>query len=117
MRLLPKPLLGVATVAALSLTGCQKLSYEKTLTLTSGEVQAFPIDAPRSQQKVTVSVTATGSPVNVHVVLESDHAAVMEALTNSKKVDPAKVLASKEKMDSGTVEATVPAKKGFSVLV
>ena len=114
-----KPVLGLLTLGLLMLMGCQKpLHYEKSFTLTPGETQAFPVDAPKSQQQVTVAVTANGSPVNVFIVLESEHAATMDALANKgKNPDAAKVLASKEKMESGALEATVPAQKGFSVFV
>src|SRR5450755_1022745 len=101
MSLRTKPVVGLLALSLLALAGCQKpLSYEKSFTLTPGETQAFPVDAPKSQQQVTVAVTASGAPVNVFIVLESEHAGTMDALANKgKNPDPAKVLASKEKME------------------
>jgi hypothetical protein len=118
MRSYIRSILPLLVLGLLALAGCQKkLNEEKTFTLTAGEVRAFPVDAPIREQQLSVTVTAAGSSVNVHIVPESAHAATMEAMQNLKKLDPAKVLASKEKVENDTLEATIPAKTGFSVFI
>ena len=118
MRLPTRSIMLLLVLSALSLTGCQKkLAHEKAFTLSVGETQADRIDAPIREQQITVTVTATGSPVNVYIVPESAHAETMTALTNLKKPDAAKVLGSKEKVENDTIEATIPAKTGFSVFI
>jgi hypothetical protein len=113
-----RSILSLLALGLLLLMGCQKkLEYEKTFTLSIGEIQAPIIDAPMREQHVTVTVTATGSPVNVHIVSESAHAETMTSLQNMKKLDPAKMLGSKEKVENDTIEATIPAKTGFSVFI
>ena len=102
-------------VAFFSLTGCQRVNYEKTIQVDPLGVQEIVIDAPRSDQKVTVAVSSPGAAVNVYLVLEKDKQAAVEALQADKK--PANLLASKEKAEEATVEATVPAKNGYAVLL
>ena len=104
-------------ILGLFAAGCQKLDVEKTYTIGVGDVEVLQIDGPSKQQKVTVTVTTT-FPVNVHIVPESEHNAAMSALPLNKKLDPSQVLGSMEKMETGmSVEGTVPAKAGYSVIV
>src|SRR4051812_31263102 len=54
----------------LVLAGCQRLHHEKSWDLKPGDVNYLEVvDAPRSDQKVDVQVTAT-APVDVYVVKE-----------------------------------------------
>jgi hypothetical protein len=101
--------------ALLLAAGCQKLHDERSVKLAPGDTKSFEIDAPRSEQKVTVEYTSSNGPVNVCVALLEDRQAAEEGVLADKKPD--KALASKEKADSGTLEATVPAKKGFVVVI
>lgn len=107
-------LLPVTLLAA----GCQKrVNLEKTVSLTVGAVEVPAIvDAPRGEQKVRATIAAA-DPVDVHIVLEANRAAVMEALTSAKKVPADKVLASKEKVKSDTLAATIPAGKEYAVVL
>lgn len=97
------------------ISGCQKLNYEKTLKLSDTDVRAISIDGPRREQKVAVTVTAPGAKVDVYVVPEKDQEAVTQDLLNHKK--PKEVLASKQKVESDTLEVTIPAKMSFSVVL
>ena len=100
----------------LALAGCgQKLAYETTVQLADGEVQSIAVDAPKTEQKVSVSVVSSGSPVDVYVVLDKDKETGKQALLDRKK--PAESLASKVKTQDATLEATVPANTGFAVLL
>ena len=118
MRHVTKALLGLLMLALLPVTGCQKkLNEEKNYTLLEGEVKALQMDEQPKDQRITITVTATGSPINLHVVKESGHAAAMEALQFNAKLDPAIVIESKSKIQSETLVVTVPAKTGFSVMI
>src|SRR5438128_4535389 len=67
-------------------SGCgQKLDYETTLQLGDGEVQTLSIDAPKRPQRVRVSATSSGSPIDFYVVLEKDKEAAKQALLDRKK--------------------------------
>jgi hypothetical protein len=108
-------LVRIGCLAVLLAPACQRLNYEKSFEIDADDVQAVLIDPPRSDQKVSISVSATGSPVDVYVVLEKDKPAAMKRLKDFQK--PENTLAAKEKVQSDTLEATVPAKSGFVVLL
>lgn len=99
------------------LAGCrQKLDLERSLTVDVGDVQLIDIDPPRSEQKLTVTVTPSGAPVDVYVVAADDAEAAKQALLGNKK--PSKPLASKLKVSKEeTLEATIPAKTGYAVIL
>jgi hypothetical protein len=96
-------------------SGCQRLNHEATVQVEPTGVQSTIISAPRSDQKVAVDVSSPGAPVNVYVVLEKDEEAARDALGRQQK--PANVLAGKEKVEQDTLETTIPAGKGFAVLL
>jgi hypothetical protein len=106
-------LAGLALLALLS--GCQRLRYDKTVTVDAGNVQTISIDPPRSEQKVHVSVKSPGVPLDVYVVLDKDLPAIRETLLNQQR--PEKSLASKMRSEEADLDATIPAKNGFSVLL
>jgi hypothetical protein len=108
-----------AALAALlaGLAGCQKLNYEKTITVAPAEVQAILVDAPSGEQKLTVDINPNGVAVDVYVVLEDKHEAVKQKLLGGGKPDPADIRGGQEKLEGGKVEATIPAGKGFAVLI
>jgi hypothetical protein len=97
------------------LGGCQKLDIQRSVTLAPGDVKNLQIDAPRSDQKVRVTLASSDSAINAYLVLQKDHDAVDQALQAGNRPDPSAVLASQEKAKEATLEATVPAKSGFSI--
>jgi hypothetical protein len=100
----------------LALPGCgQRLNYETTVDLPEGEVQSLMIDAPKREQKVSVTVSSAGSPIDVYVVLDKDKEAGKQALLDHKK--PAGSLASKTKTQDATLEVAIPANTGFAILL
>src|SRR5262245_432385 len=100
----------------LALPGCgQKLDYESSMQLDAGDVQWISIDSPKREQRVSVTVTSSGSPVDVYVVLGKDKEAAKQALLDTKK--PTESLANKVKTRESTLEVTIPANTGFAVLV
>ncbi len=112
----PRLSLSVLGIALLLLAGCgQKLNYESTLQLEVGDVQAIAIDPPVKEQKVTVTVTSTASPVDVYLVFAKDKESGKRALLDRKP--PAEPLAAKAKTTDAVLEATIPAGSGFVVLL
>jgi len=101
--------------ALLLLAGCQRLDLEKTLHVPVGEVHKLFIDPPRSDQKVTAQITSPGAPVSAYLVLESESDAAQKKMMDHEA--PAKPLAGKDKAEDITLETTVPAKKGFVLLL
>jgi hypothetical protein len=99
---------------ALLLPGCQKLTYQKTFQLKPGGVETFMIDAPRSTQEVTATVTSSGVEVDGWIVLERDREAAETALRIEER--PSGTLAEARGEDF-TLSATIPAKSGFSLLI
>jgi hypothetical protein len=108
-------LLACLALSLPGLGGCQKLDEKRSVTLAPGDVKNLQIDAPRADQKVHVAVTSSDCPVDVYVVLQKDHDSVDQTLLAGNKPDAKKVLASQEKTRDASLEATVPAKSGYSI--
>jgi hypothetical protein len=111
----PKPHVFALFASVFFLAGCQRLDYEKTFAMEAGDVQMCPVDAPRSEQKVMVTVTSTATPVDVYVVLEKDQEDAVKAIHDYKK--PANPLASAAKTTKAELETTVPAKTPYVVIL
>jgi hypothetical protein len=100
----------------LALPGCaERLNYETTVQLGDGEVQSLSIDPPKSEQRVSVTVSSSGSPIDAYIVLDKDKEAAKQALLDRKK--PAATLDGRAKTQDATLEATIPAKTGFAILL
>jgi hypothetical protein len=99
--------------------GCQRLDYDKTLTIKPGELQKIYIDPPGRDQKLTVevSIVPPGAPVGAWVVLDENLDAVVGDLKNGLPPGEGKVLAGKERIESATLETVIPAGKNFAVLL
>jgi hypothetical protein len=98
--------------------GCRGgITHEKAYTLEPTSAQATTIDPPSRDQKVTVKVTSD-VPVSVYVAaskdLPGDINKINETLLAGKKLT---ALAAEEKMTDKTLEASVPAKTEFQVVV
>jgi ribosomal protein S5 len=78
-------------------------------------VKSFTVDPPRREQHLTVGFTSSAAPVDVYVALEKDIDNASMAIQNFKK--PEGILAKLEKSSSGSIEAVIPAKAGFGVIV
>jgi hypothetical protein len=106
--------LGLAVMAGLAV-GCQsRLNVERTYKLDVGTQQDLAIDAPRYDQRVSVSVKSD-APVTVYVYLQKNRDAVVGALSKGKK--PADVLATAEQTQSAEIEAAIPAKEPAMVTI
>ncbi len=97
------------------LAGCQPLKIEKTMAVPLRGVGSLIVDPPRYEQKVTVQVSSPGAPVSAYLVRESDMAAAQTLMESGKA--PSSPLAGKEKAEDFTLEATVPAKTGYALLL
>jgi hypothetical protein len=115
MRLLTALVAGLLGLSFLAAGGCQRLNYETTVQVAPSEIEVRTIDPPRREQKVTVTFQSSGPPVDVYVTLEGDREAAKDALLNGKK--PASSLGGSAKVTDGTLQVTVPAKSGYSVLI
>ena len=118
MRHVTKVLLCLLPLCVLSLAGCrQKVNEVKEVRLNLGDVKMFSVDPFNGQHNVTVSVASDKVPIDLFVVTESNHAAVLDALTKENAPDPAKVMASKLRIETGALDLTIPAKTGFTVFL
>lgn len=114
----PRNILQCVLAASLALVigGCNRtLHYDKTVTLGPGDVQSFSVDAPRGEQKVTVSFTSSKAPVNVFVALATNLENASKEVQNYKK--PQAVLGALENAKEGSIDVVIPAKAAFGVIV
>ena len=95
--------------------GCGKLDVKRDTDVEALGFKAYTIDPAKKEQKVTVTVSSPGVPVNVYLVLEKDRAEVEKALEEHQR--PKNVLGSQEKTEQATVEGTVPGGVAASVLL
>lgn len=110
-------LLGYLLLLAVFVGGCQPFKYEKEFSIEPGVVEDIAIDPPSRDQNVKVTFNSSGVPVSVYVVLEQNGPLVQEQIRKSQNPDNNLILAKKEKAEEGTVEAKIPAKSGYIVLV
>jgi hypothetical protein len=95
--------------------GCKPLDLERTVEVDPGSSYSFMIDAPKRQQKITIAVKSPGAPVDVYVVAEKDREEAEKGLLVLQPVKNA--LASSEKVEDKTFEATIPAKTAFAIII
>jgi hypothetical protein len=99
---------------ALLLAGCTRLDFERTYDLEGRMTQEIAWDAPKYEQKLTVTVSAE-EPVSVYLVKEDDKEKAKQALSADK--EPEGALASNVDAKEVTLQATVPAKTAAAVLI
>jgi hypothetical protein len=92
-----------------------QLNDQRTVSVEVGEIRSVIYDALTGAITIKVEARSPGRPVHVYLVLEKDHKAAVESLGQGKRPD--KLLASKEKTEDATLEAKVPAKTAFAVLL
>jgi hypothetical protein len=116
----PIRVLGVSLLCLmpLFLSGCGGLNYEKSFDEVSiAKAIDLTFDAPRSDQKVSVTVTAT-KPVLAYLYTK-DNATEVENAAGSHEGPRKNLLLGSNEKESKEVqfEATVPAKKEFKLFV
>jgi hypothetical protein len=99
----------------LLLAGCQRLNFEKEYTIDPFDGQTMTFDPPRYEQKVTVEVKSPGNPVSVYLVKGEDAEKANNALQSGKA--PTGAFAGQEKSEDVNLEATIPAKTEYTLLV
>jgi hypothetical protein len=104
-------------VLLIAAIGCPRFTTEKTYSLGAGVVQRIDIDAPTYEQPVKVQIKSPGVPISVFIVTDEHAPAVQQALLELKEPDKSQVLGSKERFEEGTVEAKVPKKKNYVILL
>jgi hypothetical protein len=116
MRAFTRVLVCLLAVPLLLAVGCQRLDKKTNVSLVVGDIKTINVDPPRSEQQVSVAISSP-VPVDVCIVTEGEQAAVQKTLEAGKRLDAAKVLASKERVENDTLPATVPAKTGFTIFL
>jgi hypothetical protein len=104
----------LVVILAVGCTRQKALNIEKTLSIDPGSVKTVIYDAPIEDQQVTIAVNSP-EPVDVFLVLEDNLQKATDAAVGGAQ--PENPLASKTKTKEATLEAKIPAKKGFAVLV
>ena len=114
MKAFPCLLLFAAAMLPL-FTGCQRLNDERTVSVSFADIHVIEYDSPRYDQKLTIEVRSPGAPVTVYLVLKENSEAGQKRMNQNKA--PEAALAGKDKTEEATLEGTVPAKKGFVLLI
>src|SRR5262249_28210391 len=100
----------VITIAS----GCQsKLNVNRAVQLDPDRDSLITIDAPRYEQTVTVTISSD-VPVDFFACVERDKESLERTLAEGGK--PANLLASKEQLQSESVEFKIPAQQGAVLL-
>lgn len=107
-------------VALLLLAGCQRLNEQRTVDLKFGTNHRLDFTGPSYKQKIEVTVTPKDAPVSVYLIKSEDVEKVEDAV-NRKKEPPkdsvldGKTVSEKDKAESYTLTAEVPAKTPYSL--
>jgi hypothetical protein len=116
MRSYTSAVFGLLVVTLAVTVGCQRLNVKRSIHVNPGDVQDMIIDGPRSQQKINVGIAST-APIDVYIILSAEEQAVKSKLLAGQKPDESKVLDKALKVDNATLQATIPAKSEFRILL
>jgi hypothetical protein len=109
-----------AAIALIALSGCQKVKVEKTATIEPANYYELTVDPPRSEQKVSVTVTPSNGPVSAYLIKADGVLKVRSALEQRGKEPPAELVFGKHvstTKEEFTFEGTVPAKTEYMLLL
>jgi hypothetical protein len=100
-----------------SVSGCgkPKLEVDSNFDLSEDYSKLFIVDAIKSEQKIQVTGTATGSPVNAFIFLEKNKTKAENEIA-TRKFTPV-ILDKNEKVEAINLEATIPANEAAVVQV
>ncbi|MFO0844134.1 MAG: hypothetical protein U0797_17320 [Gemmataceae bacterium] len=105
---------------ALAATGCQRLNYSKKFNLNPAAVQPIHFGAPAYEQKVKVTIAASGGAVSAYLV-KSDDAPKVEVTLGGEREPAASLLlgsrVSRGNAETYSFEATAPAKVPYTLLL
>ncbi len=92
------------------LCGCgPKLADQRDLTIEVNEIVSIPIDPIDREQTIKVTASSPDAPINVHVYLKENEAAIERKITLGKP--PENLLANQNDAEQISLEAIVPAGK------
>jgi hypothetical protein len=101
----------------LTLGGCQPLNVEREYTLEGGSGKQLLLDPPKYDQNVKVEIKANKNISACIVPLAQDSDGEKAEFSLHRGKEPTGALAYKEKADAFTLEAKIPAKTGYAVVV
>ena len=109
--------MGFTLVLLSSVSGCgkPKLEVDSTFDLSQDFSKTFTLDPIKSEQKIQVTGTATGAPVNAFIFLEKDKKKAENEIA-SGKFTPV-ILDKNQKVEAISLEATIPANETAIVQV
>ena len=116
MKRAARRVVGMLVFGAL-ISGCQPFKLERTIEMPTKNVHRIDIDAPGREQHIHLTADSGGVPINVYIVLEDNAEALFATLQNDTKVDTSTVLASQEQTTNADLQATIPGKKGFAIML
>ena len=100
--------------------GCQKASnaalVDESVEVPSQQTKAKIIDGPRREQKISVTAQSSAGSFSIYIVPEKEREALEAKLINLK-APTGGILAKKEGTTDATLEATIPAKEDFAVVL
>jgi len=112
-RLLPV----VGAIALLAATGCKKINIEKSYDLEPGDNsnKILIIDPPSREQQIVVTATSSEANIGVLILKGNDEKAIEQK--PEKLRSEGAILAEKSGEKTITLEATIPAKTPYMVMV
>src|SRR5207249_991897 len=97
------------------LSGCgKKLDVDSKFKI-SGESKMFELEPINQAQKIKITGTSTGAPVNVFVYLDENKGPARNQILSKKPGDA--ILAKQEKVETINLDAEIPANKAAVVHV
>jgi len=110
----------ILLMVLMATAGCQKLSnpvlVDETISVPSLENKSKIIDGPKQDQKVSITAQSSEGNFDLYVVFESDAKRVMDELSEPRPVT-GNVLGKKTKTKDASLDVSIPAGKGFAVIV
>lgn len=103
-------------VAAMGLSGCQAaLNDSRTVRIESTGIHSVLYDPQQRAKMVRIEVKSSGGPIDAYLVLEKDRAGLEKQLSDLAK--PSGQLAEAIKTESALLQANIPAKTPFSLVL
>jgi hypothetical protein len=109
--------LGLVTVAALLVAGCQRaLNDDRKVEVKTGEIQSVLYEVQRRDKTVRVALRSPGVPVDAYLVLEKDRPALVQRLERQEE-KPQNALAEALRVEDTTLEGRIPAGSAFALVL
>jgi hypothetical protein len=119
MRRIAGASLGLVMVVLLA--GCQRLNYEKDHTVKATGPTVLEFDAPRYEQKLTVTIRPSNAACSAYIGKQDDQSAIENALNAGKEPAASMLFGSRSSKgktpEEYSFDATVPAKVPYVLLL